>query len=73
MDGAIAALFIVLLVSCAVPSYLFWAMGKVWFWKRAIRRFEKSDLAQPPKPSVIVFTGSSSINFWETLTHEWNR
>jgi lysophospholipase L1-like esterase len=70
MYGAIAALFIVLLVSSTVSSYVFWAMGKAWFWRRAIRRFEKSDLAQPPKPGVVVFTGSSSINFWETLAHD---
>jgi lysophospholipase L1-like esterase len=70
MYGAITAFFIVLLVSSAVSSYVFWAMGKAWFWRRAIRRFEKSDLAQPPKPGVVVFTGSSSINFWETLAHD---
>jgi hypothetical protein len=28
MHKVVAALFIVLLVSCAVSSYFFWAMGK---------------------------------------------
>ena len=45
-------------------------MGKAWFWKRAIRRFEESDRAHAPEPRVIVFTGSSSINFWKTLAHD---
>ena len=70
MQRAVAASFIVLLISCAVASYIFWAMGKPWFWKRAIRRFEKSDRAHPPQPGVIVFTGSSSINFWKTLAQD---
>jgi hypothetical protein len=34
MYGAIEALFIVLLVSSAVSSYVFWAMGKAWLIKR---------------------------------------
>lgn len=67
MQIAVAASFIVLLVSCAVWSYIFWAMGQPWFWKRAIRRFEESDRAHPPQRGVIVFTGSSSINFWKTV------
>jgi len=70
MQRAVAASFIVLLVSYAVWSYVFWAMGKPWFWKRAIRRFEESDTAHPPQPGVIVFTGSSSINFWKSLLHD---
>jgi len=70
MHRAVPALFIVLLVSCGVSSYVFWAMGRTWFWRRAIRRFEKSDQAEPPKPGVIVFTGSSSINFWKSLVHD---
>ena len=61
---------IVLLVSCAVSACVFWAMGKTWFWRRAIRRLEDSDRAQPPQPGVIVFTGSSSINFWKNLSQD---
>jgi len=70
MQRAVAAWFIVLLLSCSISSYFLWAMGKAWFWKKAIRRFEKSDLVQPPEPGLIVFTGSSSINFWETLAQD---
>lgn len=70
MDKALAELFLVFLISCAISSYVFWSMGKASFWTRAIRRFEESDRAHPPNPGVIVFTGSSSINFWETLVED---
>jgi lysophospholipase L1-like esterase len=63
-------LFVVFLISCAISSYVFWSMSKASFWTRAIRRFEESDRVQPPNPGVIVFTGSSSINFWETLAED---
>jgi len=70
MPRAVAASLIVVLISCAVSGYAFWAMGKAWFWKRAIRRFDESDRTHPPQPGVIVFTGSSSINFWNSLVHD---
>lgn len=47
-----------------------WARGQPWFFRRAIRRFEALDRIAPPKPGVIVFTGSSSINFWNTLVDD---
>lgn len=62
--------FFVFLVSCAVSVYIFWAMGEARYWKRAIRRFEEWDQVQPPQPGVMIFTGSSSINFWKTLTQD---
>ena len=70
MHRLAAALFIALLISGAICSCIFWLMGKAWFWRRAIRRFEESDEVQLPEPGVIVFTGSSSINFWETLAQD---
>jgi hypothetical protein len=70
MRGLLAELFVVVLVSFAISSWMIWAMGKAWFWKRAIRRFQESDLAQPPKPGVIVFTGSSSIKLWKDLAQD---
>lgn len=70
MHRALTVFFTALIVSCAISGYVFWAMGKAWFWKRAILRFEKSDQVLPPQPGVIVFTGSSSINFWKTLAQD---
>ena len=42
-------------------------MGRAGYWESEIRRFEESDRVAPPKPGVIVFTGSSSIRLWRTL------
>lgn len=39
-------------------------------WETEIRAFERADQAHPPKPGMIVFTGSSSIRRWETLAEE---
>jgi lysophospholipase L1-like esterase len=70
MRGLLPAFFAVLLVFVGLAGCLFWAMGKAWFWTRAIHRFEESDLLAPPTPGVIVFTGSSSINFWKNLAQD---
>jgi len=70
MYGLLAQLSLVLLVSFAISSWVFWAMDQAWLWKRAIRRFEKSDLVDPSQPRVVVFTGSSSINFWKNLAQD---
>jgi lysophospholipase L1-like esterase len=47
-----------------VPSVL--AQG----WEPAIRNFEEQDKAHPPKPGCIVFAGSSSFRFWDTLSSD---
>lgn len=39
-------------------------------WESSIRKFEKEDQTDPPKPGEIVFTGSSSIRYWDTLAEE---
>ncbi len=44
-----------------IPSVL--AQG----WEPAIRNFEEQDKVHPPNPGSIVFTGSSSIRFWDSL------
>lgn len=36
-------------------------------WERDIRRFEREDRQKPAIKDVIVFTGSSSIRYWESL------
>ncbi len=39
-------------------------------WERSITRFEAQDRISPPPPGAVVFTGSSSITFWETLRQD---
>ena len=36
-------------------------------WEPAIRGFEEQDKVHPPKPGSIVFAGSSSFRFWDSL------
>jgi lysophospholipase L1-like esterase len=36
-------------------------------WEADIRAFEATDRAHPPEPGAVLFIGSSSIRFWESL------
>jgi lysophospholipase L1-like esterase len=55
---------------CASAAGVLWAMGKPSFWGFQISAYEKADRVNPPKAGVIVFTGSSSIRFWDTLAND---
>jgi lysophospholipase L1-like esterase len=59
-----------LLLGWACAFCVFWAMGRPGFWRFQISAYERADRANPPKPGVIVFTGSSSIRFWHTLADD---
>ena len=59
--GIAVALLLALAVRAFLPAVL--AQG----WEPAIRAFEEQDRVHSPKPGSIVFTGSSSFRFWETL------
>lgn len=39
-------------------------------WESSIEKFEAQDRRTPPPAGVIVFTGSSSITFWDTLAQD---
>ena len=39
-------------------------------WEPAIRKFEEQDKVNPPKPGCIVFAGSSSFRYWDTLASD---
>jgi lysophospholipase L1-like esterase len=60
----------VLLLACACALAIYWTMGKPATFERQIAAFERADRLNPPKPGVIVFTGSSSIRFWDTLAND---
>ena len=45
-------------------------MGYSWFWEFQISAYEKKDRIHPPPTGAIVFTGSSSIRFWDTLSND---
>jgi lysophospholipase L1-like esterase len=55
----------VLLMGLALRFYL--PVVSAQGWEPAIRDFEEQDKVHPPKPGCIVFAGSSSIRFWDTL------
>ena len=65
----VVCLSVVVLI-VASGFFAFWAMGTSWFWSLQISAYEKQDRINPPKPGVIVFTGSSSIRFWHTLSED---
>jgi lysophospholipase L1-like esterase len=44
--------------------------AKAQDWEPEIRKFEESDRTNPPKPGIIVFTGSSSVRRWSTLAED---
>jgi len=44
--------------------------GSPHAWERSIRTFERHDRIDPPAPSAIVFTGSSSFTFWKSLAQD---
>jgi lysophospholipase L1-like esterase len=60
------------LLSLGIGLYNLRGMGRAAYWEAEIREFEEADRTAPPKPGVIVFTGSSSIRFWRTLHQDMN-
>ncbi len=61
---------LLLSLACACAACVFWAMGKPSLWGFQKSAYEKADRVNPPKAGVIVFTGSSSIRFWQTLAND---
>jgi len=63
----VVASLVAVFVACVCAFAFFRRMGNPDFWGSEIAAFETADRANPPKPGVIVFAGSSSIRFWKTL------
>jgi len=59
-----------ILVACGIGFYFFRSMQKPEFWESEIQAFERNDRISAPKAGVIVFTGSSSIHFWDSLAED---
>jgi len=60
----------ILSLVCVCAFCTFWPMGKARFWRFQIFSYATADRANPPKAGVIVFTGSSSVRFWDTLADD---
>ena len=56
-------------VDMAIGSIL-QSFGDPDAWRASIRRFETEDKISPPKPGGIVFIGSSSFTFWDTMERD---
>lgn len=61
---------IVLVLVAGALVYVIYRMQDVEFWEFQIRDYEESDQQHPPDPGIIVFTGSSSIRYWNTLEQD---
>ena len=70
MKKILLGFLLLLLLVCACAVYGFWAMDKTNLWGSQISAYEKADRVNPPNPGVIVFTGSSSIRYWDTLAND---
>ena len=60
------ALALLILLAGAAAGFLL-LQPSATLWEPAIRAFEEQDRRQPPAPGQVVFAGSSSIRFWDTL------
>lgn len=60
------ALAALLLLAGAAAGFA-WIQPSATIWEPAIRAFEERDRRQPPEPGRVVFAGSSSIRFWDSL------
>jgi lysophospholipase L1-like esterase len=54
----------------AVVAAIFWSVGPSWLWYIQISKYEREDRRHPPRPGCVVFTGSSSIRLWHTLSED---
>src|SRR5204862_7468203 len=66
----LSLVLLAVLLGLGIGFYTIRAMGRAGYWESEIREFEKADQKAPPKPGVIVFTGSSSIRLWRTLRQD---
>lgn len=70
--GIGVAVILVLLVALVVTFFVYMsgAGDDPAFFEREIVAFEEQDASQPPAPGGVVFVGSSSIRFWDSLIED---
>jgi lysophospholipase L1-like esterase len=61
------ARWVLFLAWAFVAASTFAQLAPVDPWQADIRAFEAADRAQAPEPGAVLFIGSSSIRFWESL------
>lgn len=60
-------LLLALLAVAAGAGAVYLRLPAAELWEPAIKAFETQDRQHPPAPGQVVFVGSSSIRFWNTL------
>jgi lysophospholipase L1-like esterase len=60
----------IVLVIALAGGIVFWHMRRPGAFESEIAAYEQQDRIHPPEPGGIVFTGSSSIRFWESLADD---
>jgi len=70
MKKALRYFLVLLILTFAIAGYILRSMGNAGFWESSIRKFEAEDRVHPPKVGAILFVGSSSIRFWNTLARD---
>ena len=64
--SGLIALVLPILLAGAAAGFM-WLQPSATVWEQAIRAFEEQDRQQLPEPGPVIFVGSSSIRFWDTL------
>jgi lysophospholipase L1-like esterase len=67
----LAGLLILLLIAYkTLPQYYSYKALDATFFEDEIAAFEEADRLNPPEPGKVLFIGSSSIRFWDTLEQD---
>lgn len=67
----VAAVVALLLIAYkALPAYYSYRALDAAFFEDEIAAFEEADRLNPPEPGKVLFIGSSSIRFWDTLEQD---
>lgn len=68
--GILGAVGLVLAGAGGYAYYFYNNQPNAEFWNSSIEAFEEQDRVAPPSPGQVLFVGSSSIRFWDTLAQD---